>query len=275
MDHNIVDYEGSCSGVSVAISLILVMRLISTIILIGFLALGYSSRHSGIVAHFEQVNSLFARGDDAAASAKIRSFIRSYPSYPEVYQHAMRCYVRCGLYEDAIRVSELLLDYWKSGKLRRSLRSHELAELYFALSWSYKETGNIARAEQMSRSALAIFPDSPELLNGLGYLYADEGFKLHEALKLTERAVDLAPDNAAIVDSLGWAQYKLGQYDKAVSTLKRAVKMAPNQAELRYHLGVALMKLGRKFQARIELTKALLLDPTLSQAQQILRNVNN
>lgn len=273
MDCRIVDYEGSRSGVSMAVSR--VMRLFLTVLVIGLVALGYYARHSGIVAHLERVNDYLAQGNEAGARAEIRSFIRSHASEPEVYQHAIRCYVRCGLYEDAIRVGELLLDRQRSGKLRRSLHPHELAELYFALSWSYKETGNITSAEQMGRAALAIVPDSSELLNGLGYLYADEGFKLHEALKLTERAVALAPDDAAIIDSLGWAQYKLGQYNKAVSTLERAVAMAPDQAELRYHLGAALVKLGHKFQARIELTKALLLDPTLLQARQILRTVNN
>jgi len=268
-----MDYKGSCSDVSVAISRI--VRLILASLVIGLVALGYFARYSGIVAHLERVNYFLIQGDDASACAEIRSFIRSHASDPEVYQHAIRCYIRCGLYEDAIRVGELLLNRQKSGKLRRLLEVHELAELYFALSWSYKETGNITRAEQMGRAALAVIPDSPELLNGLGYLYADEGFRLREALKLTERAVALAPNDAAIVDSLGWAQYKLGQYDKAASTLERAVEIAPDQAELRYHLGAALVKLGHKFQARIELTKALLLDPTLLQARQILRTIKD
>jgi len=268
-----MDYEGSCSDVSIVISRI--VRLILASLVIGLVALGYFARYSGLVAHIDRINHFLAQGDDASAFAEIRSFIRSYAYDPEAYQHSIRCYVRFGLHKDAIRVGELLLNRQKSGKLRRLLEPHELAELYFALSWSYKETDNITRAEQMGRAALAIIPDSPDLLNGLGYLYADEGFRLREALKLTKRAVTLAPNNAAIVDSLGWAQYRLSQYNKAVSTLERAVEMAPDQAELRYHLGAALVKLGHKFQARIELKKALLLDPTLLQARQLLRTIKD
>ena len=67
---------------------------------------------------------------------------------------------------------------------------------------------------------------------------------------MIRKASELAPDNASIADSLGWAQFKRGKVDEAIATLQRAAEKDPAQAEIQEHLGDALFRSGRRFQAR-------------------------
>ena len=68
------------------------------------------------------------------------------------------------------------------------------------------------QAEAQFRKALAIDPQNAAVLNYLGYMLADQGQKLPEALQMIRQAVELDPQNGAYLDSLGWAYFKTGQY---------------------------------------------------------------
>ena len=67
---------------------------------------------------------------------------------------------------------------------------------------------------------------------------------------MIRKASELAPDDASITDSLGWAEFKRGKTEQAITTLQRAAEKDPDQAEIQEHLGDALFKSGRRFQAR-------------------------
>ncbi|MCX8053752.1 MAG: tetratricopeptide repeat protein, partial [Armatimonadetes bacterium] len=127
------------------------------------------------------------------------------------------------------------------------------------------------QAERAYRAALTTAPNSAALMNNLAYFYAEEGIKLDEALLLAERAVRLLPNDANIVDTLGWAQYKKKRYSDAARTLERAVRLKPDDPTLRYHLGATYFKLGKLWNSRIELEKALLLDREMLEAKKLLR----
>jgi tetratricopeptide (TPR) repeat protein len=103
-------------------------------------------------------------------------------------------------------------------------------------------------AEQFFRQSLDQDP-SPELkattLNYLGYMFADKGIKLPEALKLIKQAVDLDPNNGAYLDSLGWAYFKLGQYEQAEDNLRKAVERDQTDPTVHDHLGDLYEKTGR------------------------------
>lgn len=137
----------------------------------------------------------------------------------------------------------------------------------------YEEMGRLGDAETELKKALSLSPQSPDLLNALGWFYADNGIELDQALKLTRKATRLAPDSAAIVDSLGWAYYKLGNYGDGVATLRHAVELDPERPELRYHLGAAYLKHGCNLQAFIELNKALLLKPSMPEPRNLLKRL--
>lgn len=117
------------------------------------------------------------------------------------------------------------------------------------------------KAEADFRKALELSPDQPDVLNYLGYSLIVRNEKLDEALKMVKRAVALSPQNGEIVDSLGWAYFKLGRYDDAVITLEQAIKLKPGEATINDHLGDAYWKVGRKLEATYQWKHALAYNP--------------
>lgn len=217
---------------------------------------------------------LLQTGKFKQAREEVRRAIAADPSRLETYESAIRIYSSEEHYKDAIEVARMELKMAESGGFGREFRSEEISSIYGtlgALAWSDRD---IAAAEDYLRKAVALSPNDPDALNELGYLYADESIHLDEALRLTRRAVKLKPDDGAIVDSLGWAQYKLKRYDDAVKTLERAVELNPGEAELRYHLGAAYLKTGQVPKARVELRKALYIDSDMTEAAALLKSIH-
>jgi tetratricopeptide (TPR) repeat protein len=116
-------------------------------------------------------------------------------------------------------------------------------------------------AEADLRHALTLSPEQPEVMNFLAYSWADRGERLHEALAMLQRAAEQRPSSAAIVDSLGWAYYRLGEYDKALEHLERAVELMPADATLNDHLGDLYWRLERYAEARFQWRRALSGEP--------------
>src|SRR5262249_52763581 len=79
------------------------------------------------------------------------------------------------------------------------------------------------RAEADMKTALELFPDQPLVLNYLGYSWIDQGINLEEGMRMIKRAVEQRADDGYIVDSLGWAYYRIGDYENAVRHLEHAV----------------------------------------------------
>jgi Flp pilus assembly protein TadD len=113
------------------------------------------------------------------------------------------------------------------------------------------------KAEVDVDTALKLSPDQPELLNYLGYSWVDRNEKIPEALTMLEKARRLRPYDGYIVDSVGWAYYRLGRYDDAARTLEAAVLLVPGDSTINEHLGDALWKAGRKMDARFQWNHAL------------------
>ena len=104
-------------------------------------------------------------------------------------------------------------------------------------------------------------PDEPELLNYLGYSWIDRGIRLKEALAMVEKAVAANPRSGAMVDSLGWAYYRLGDYKQAVEKLEQAVELEAGDPEVNDHLGDAYWKVGRRDEAQFQWRRVLTLKP--------------
>ncbi|MFQ5784411.1 MAG: tetratricopeptide repeat protein [Alphaproteobacteria bacterium] len=117
------------------------------------------------------------------------------------------------------------------------------------------------RAERDFLAALDLEPDQPFVLNYLGYSWVDKGINLDRALKMIERAVELRPHDGYIIDSLGWAQYRLGNYPASVAQLERAVELKPDDPTINDHLGDAYWRVGRHIEARFQWRRALALGP--------------
>jgi Flp pilus assembly protein TadD len=99
------------------------------------------------------------------------------------------------------------------------------------------------------------------VLNYLGYSWVDQGRHLDEGMKMIRKAVEQRPDDGYIVDSLGWAHYRLGEFDDAVKHLERAIEIRPEDPTINDHLGDAYWRVGRRLEARFQWTHARDLKP--------------
>lgn len=243
-----------------------------TILACVFLA-SCSSRDDTAKAHLARAENLLRASMVREARREIDSLIHRLPTSYSVRSTATSLYLKYELWSDAARQIEQILDLSAKGKLDKKLSREELAHWRLTLGLAWQNAREVERAERAFESALRAAPQSAQLMNALAYFYAEEGIKLNKALALARRAVKLAPSNGAIVDTLGWVEYKLGRYKSAARTLVKAVRLMPDDATLRYHLAAAYSKLGLIEEARIELNKALLLDPNHRESRTLLRSL--
>ncbi|MDO9471906.1 MAG: tetratricopeptide repeat protein [Caulobacter sp.] len=124
-----------------------------------------------------------------------------------------------------------------------------------------ERSGQWPAAEKDLVAALAQQPNEPDLLNYLGYAWIDRGERLAEAMDMVKRAVAANPRSGAMVDSLGWAYFRIGDFRRAVEKLEEAVLLSPADPEINNHLGDAYWRVGRQIEARFQWSRALTLDP--------------
>lgn len=129
--------------------------------------------------------------------------------------------------------------------------------LLYARAMSYDKIDRWPAAEADLQTAIALKPDEATLLNYLGYSWIDRGQNLDKAKAMVERAVELRPRDGYIVDSLGWALYRLGEYEGAVAKLERAIELKPLDPTINDHLGDAYWRVGRRNEARFQWNRAL------------------
>jgi Flp pilus assembly protein TadD len=124
--------------------------------------------------------------------------------------------------------------------------------LFYFRGICYERSKQWPKAEADFKKALELNPDQPLVLNYLGYSWVDQGLNLEEAFKMLRRAVELRPNDGYIVDSLGWAHFKLGQYVEATETLEKAINLKPADPVLNDHLGDAYWRVNRRIEAHFQ-----------------------
>jgi tetratricopeptide (TPR) repeat protein len=132
---------------------------------------------------------------------------------------------------------------------------------YYFRGICYERSKQWAKAELDFKKALELFPDQPHVLNYLGYSWIDQGLHLDEAMNMIKRSVEQRPDDGYIVDSLGWAYFRLGNYDEAVKNLERAVELKPVDPTINDHLGDVYWKVDRMLEAKFQWSHARDLKP--------------
>lgn len=157
----------------------------------------------------------------------------------EVYQSRER-------YEKSIPVLERALEL-----------DPDSTSLLFWLAAANERSGKKGQAEDLLQQLLAIDPYFAPALNYLGYMWAEAGENLERALLLVQQAVEIEPDNGAFIDSLGWAHFRLGQYEEARGFLERAASLVGDDPVVYEHLGDLYVALGRLEQAREVYERAL------------------
>ena len=140
---------------------------------------------------------------------------------------------------------------------------------FYARGTCYERLKKLPQAEADLLRALKLSAEQPLTLNYLGYTWIDHNRHLQKGLKMIEKAVRLKPDDGYIVDSLGWAHYRLGNFDAAVKYLEQAVVLRPEDPTLNDHLGDAYWRVGREREARFQWDQALKLNPEPTEAEKM------
>jgi tetratricopeptide (TPR) repeat protein len=133
--------------------------------------------------------------------------------------------------------------------------------LYYYRGICFERSKQWPKAEADMQKALQLLPDQPLVLNYLGYSWVDQGVHLDEGMRMIRRAVEQRADDGYIVDSLGWAYYRIGNYEEAVKHLERAVELKPEDPTINDHLGDVYWKIGREIEARFQWAHARDLKP--------------
>ena len=221
-----------------------------------------------ISARLAESNIYFDRDADADALAVLEDVARLKPTV--ITREALgRARLIRENYAEALPIYDALVESLTEEQLRADPTP------LFLRGVSHVELDQFPEAVRDFRRVLALDPDNADALNYLGYSWVDRGENLREAFQMIERAVELEPDSGAITDSLGWAHYKLGNYQEARRHLERAAELSPSSATIIDHLGDVYWKLGRFREAGYQWRRALDLDPTEEEETTIRRKLRS
>jgi tetratricopeptide (TPR) repeat protein len=177
-------------------------------------------------------------GQSEAAIEQVKSLLKGTAEDRDIYVRLAMMYSRLKRWPDA----EAALD--KADQL--STKSEEHQEIAFLRASGYERQKKYPEAEELFRKIIKDAPDNSAALNYLGYMMADRGENLEEALGMIKKAVDREPANGAFLDSLGWAYFKLGKYDLAEDNLLKASQHVMGaDPTVQEHLGDLYQKTGR------------------------------
>jgi putative PEP-CTERM system TPR-repeat lipoprotein len=195
------------------------------------------------------------RGSDAVASYRAALDRQSDPG---VAVRLYQAYFAAGQSSAGLEFMQV----WSQKYPKDALAAKALAE-------GYLRVGNLTAARSSYEALLKQQPDNPELLNNLASVLARQGDP--RALELAERAHALAPNDAAVQDTLGWLLVRAGKLETGLRHLREARLRAPQNPEIRYHLAAALAEVGRKEEARAELDEALKIPVALEDTEAVRR----
>ena len=145
--------------------------------------------------------------------------------------------------------------------------------VYYFRGICYERSKQWPKAEVDMKTALELSPDQALVLNYLGYSWVDQGLHLEEGMRMIRRAVEQRADDGYIVDSLGWAYYRMGDYENAVKYLEQAVELKPEDPTINDHLGDAYWRVGRRLEATFQWAHARDLKPEPEDLVKILEKL--
>jgi len=143
-------------------------------------------------------------------------------------------------------------------------------DLLYGTAMMADRLGKSDEFEQLIRKLIQVKPDYPHAYNALGYSLLERNIRIPEAVELVEKALQLAPDDAAIMDSVGWGYYRSGKLDESIEMLRRALSATPDP-EIAAHLGEVLWVRGDKKEAKKVWRDSLKANP----GNEVLKSVMN
>src|SRR5436853_2652582 len=188
-------------------------------------------------------------GQPEVGLQQVKSLLTGKPEDREVYIALAQMYSRLKRWNEAEEAIS------KADQL--STKPDDKQYTNFVKGSIYERQKKYDQAETQFKQILAADPQNAMTLNYFGYMLADRGVRLDEALGYIKKAVELEPANGAYLDSLGWAYFKLGKYDLAEENLNKAIQHTPNDPTVQDHLGDVYQKTGRLRQAAAHWERAL------------------
>ncbi|ACA17185.1 Tetratricopeptide TPR_2 repeat protein [Methylobacterium sp. 4-46] len=198
-------------------------------------------KNDDALAHLDQVAKANPKDVDViSALGSVQRLRKQYAEAAETYSKAI-----------ALIGSEPPQNYWN---------------LYYYRGTAYERAKQWPKAEADLKKALELVPQNQpngraQVLNYLAYSWVDQNMNIDEAFRMLEKAVDLQPRDGMIVDSLGWAYFRLGRWDDAVRELEKAVDLKPGDPTINDHLGDAYWRSGRRLEAKFQWQHAKDLNP--------------
>ena len=209
-----------------------------------------SSSPAYFVARLKASENYSLRHQYKKASDLLTDLLNVYPNNEQITFRLGELYRIMKQYDKAVTYYLKTLDALpKSEKDRWTI--------YYALGISYERQNKWNEAENMFQQALKASNRHPYVLNYLGYSWLEQNMNCNEALYMIFEAHRKDPTNGHIIDSVGWALYKMGKYQEAVKVLERASEYLPSNAVVFNHLGDAYWQSGRKDEARYQWQHAL------------------
>ncbi|MHA7829146.1 MAG: tetratricopeptide repeat protein [Roseovarius sp.] len=206
-------------------------------------------------AELGRAESLRRAGKTDAAIEVLKQLAETHPDLPSVHVASGDLNRQLENYGAAVASYNRALEIFSANEADQWF-------VHYARAISYERLDQWDKAEADFRRALELNPGQPQVLNYLGYSLVEHQIKLDEALEMIEQAVAAQPESGYIVDSLGWALYRLDRYDEAIGHMERAAELMPVDPVVNDHLGDVLWAVGRKTEATFHWKRALsLIDP--------------
>lgn len=210
------------------------------------------------------------------------------PYYKKAQLHIAINHERGGELEDALRILDTLDRHYPQdleamvtkgdllrihSKFKEAVDAYSVAinratemksmywPVYFARGSCLERLGRWDEAEKDLQQALELKPDQPDVLNYLAYGWLERNMNMAQAREMIQKAFKARPDDAEIVDSMGWSLYLQGDYSKAARYLEKAVELLPSDPTVNDHLGDAYWRIGRKTEARFQWERSLTFSP--------------
>ena len=217
------------------------------------------------------VNIIYARtladaGKKREGAEFLSKLLQSHPNNIEIYINLSEIYRQDKRYSDAEKVL-------MNGE-ERNKNPEAVERMKFQRAAVYEQQKLFDHAEQLFKEILDKRPDNASALNYLGYMLADRGVRLDEAIRYINKALEIDPQNGAYLDSLGWAYFKQDDMENAEKYLVQAVSVYPNDSTIHDHLGDLYFKTGQLEKARDCWTEAIRISNDPDEVQRVRRKLN-
>ena len=170
-------------------------------------------------------------GKEKDGAKILKNLIQKDPLDVDLHINLSQIYIQAKRFSEAEEILSQAQDIAKDEK-------QDQERLKFQLAALYERKKDYRRAENLFKELIEANPDNATALNYIGYMLADRGIRLNEAVEYVERALVLEPNNGAYLDSLGWAYFKLNDLEKAEQYLLKAVEIVRKDPDIHAHLGI-------------------------------------